>query len=290
MIRRRRFAPIALLLSLPMASCNSSPTVVSGAEVSAYIAAVLIEDTRGILYAGSPPAGGSGPSATAPAALNGITGGSAALSLAGAGQFRRVAVYVAGIDGYYLVELPFELTSTKAIITIGGQVPIDNFGVTFALADGNGVWGIGDVTAVSVIEVAGGDIQVSVTWDTQADVDLHVVDPSGEEIYYGNLTSNSGGELDLDANAACSTSNLRQENVGWAPRTAPTGQYIVRVDYWSSCGAVQTDYIVTVYLRSDTPTVPGSPGSGVLLFEGSFTGDGTGGGLGDGVPITTFNF
>lgn len=289
---RRRVAPLALLLSLPLASCNDSPTVVSGAEVSAYIAAVLIEDvdTRGILHAGSPPAAGAGPSLTAPASVDGITGGSASLQLTSGGQFQRVLVYVEGVDGYYLAQLPYDLTAVNAVITVGGRAPQLDFNVVFAVAGANGIWGTGDATSVSVIEVAGGDVQVSVTWNTDADVDLHVVEPNGEELYYGNRSSSSGGELDIDANAACGTTPLWQENVGWAPQTAPSGQYTVRVDYWSACGNLQTDYIVTVYLKSDTPAVPGSPGTGVLLFTGSFTGDGTGGGLGDGVHITNFVF
>src|SRR5207237_4273195 len=42
-----------------------------------------------------------------------------------------------------------------------------------------------------------GDVQVSVSWDAPSDVDLHVVDPSGEEIFYGNPASASGGQLDV---------------------------------------------------------------------------------------------
>jgi hypothetical protein len=292
MIRGRRLAPLVVLPCLSLLSCESSPTVISGAEVSAYLAAVLVRDVdiRGILHSGPPPAATGGPSVSAPAIMNGITGGSGQLSLSGGGQFRQIAVYVQGVDGYYLAELPYELTSVKAVITVAGRAPLRDFDVVFAVADGNGAFGVGDATAVNVIDVAGGDIQVSVAWETVADVDLHVVDPSGEEIYYGNRSSSSGGELDIDANAACGTSSLFQENVGWAPRSAPTGQYIVRVDYWSACGVVQTDYIVTVYLRSDTPAVPGSPGSGVLLFTRSFTGEGTFGGHGSGVHITNFTF
>ncbi|HUF76309.1 MAG TPA: hypothetical protein VMM35_08525 [Longimicrobiales bacterium] len=292
MTRRRRLAPLALLMSLALVSCNDSPTVISGAEVSAYVAAVLIEDVdvRAILHSGAPPVAAGGPSVSAPASLNGITGGSALLQLAGGGQFRQVVVFVPGIDGYYLAELPFDLTAVNAIITVGGRVPVSSFEVAFAVADANGVWGAPDGTSVSVIAAAGGDIQVSVTWNTVADVDLHVVEPSGREIYYGSRNSPSGGTLDIDANAACSTDALWQENVGWASQTAPSGQYTVRVDYWSSCDVAQTDYVVTVYLKSDTPAVPGSPGSGVSIFTGSFTGEGTRGGAGAGVFITNFVF
>ena len=292
MLPRPPLAPLTVLVSLTLASCNDSPTVISGAEVSAYVAALLIEDVdvRGVLRSGAPPAAAGGPSVSAPVSLNGITGGSAQLGLAGGGQFREVVVFVPGVDGYLHAQLPYDLTAVNAIITVGGRVPLSNFDIAFAVADANGVWGTADGTSVSVISAAGGDIQVSLTWNTVADVDLHVVEPNGTELYYGRRNSSSGGTLDIDANAACSTDALWQENVGWAPQTAPSGQYTVRVDYWSSCGVPQTDYIVTVYLKSDTPAVPGSPGTGVKIFTGSFTGEGTNGGLGDGVYITDFVF
>ena len=104
-----------------------------------------------------------------------------------------------------------------------------------------------------------------------------VVDPSGEEIYYANRTSASGGELDLDSNAGCVTDDVRNENITWPVGAAPRGTYTVRVDYWSSCGVARTDYTVLV-----------NNGGEVEIFSGFFTGAGDNGGLGSGVEITTF--
>jgi hypothetical protein len=219
-----------------------------------------------------------------------ITGGSSVFGLTGSASFRRVAVYVDGVDGHYVVPLPFDVPNAQAILTLGGLPPVLGFQVFFAVAGADGVFGPYSGLNVNAIQAAGGDIQVSVTWNTAADVDLHVVEPGGAEIYYGSTMSGSGGELDIDANAACSTSSLTQENIGWAPGTAPSGTFIVRLDYWSACGATQTDYIVTVSLRPGVPSIPGLPGSGVQLFTGSFTGPGDQGGAGDGRQITTFFF
>jgi uncharacterized protein YfaP (DUF2135 family) len=119
---------------------------------------------------------------------------------------------------------------------------------------------------------------VSVSWNSAADVDLHVVEPGGEEIYYGSTLSGTGGELDLDSNAACGSDGPRNENITWAEGTAPVGEYIVRVDYWDSCEATQTDYVVTVHVQGQTPQV----------FTGTFTGGGDSGGAGSGVEITRF--
>ena len=55
----------------------------------------------------------------------------------------------------------------------------------------------------TVTTVGTGDVQVSVSWDVSNDIDLHVVDPNGFEIYWDDDTSPEGGTLDLDSNAGC---------------------------------------------------------------------------------------
>ncbi|MFO0556949.1 MAG: MopE-related protein [Polyangiales bacterium] len=78
-----------------------------------------------------------------------------------------------------------------------------------------------------------GQVQVTVAWQGTADIDLHVVDPAGEELYYGDRTSASGGQLDRDANAACSQSPPTVENVFFSQ--APRGNYRARVHVYSMC-------------------------------------------------------
>jgi hypothetical protein len=43
-----------------------------------------------------------------------------------------------------------------------------------------------------------GDVKVTLTWDSTADLDLYVRDPDGTTISYQNTTSPSGGQLDVD--------------------------------------------------------------------------------------------
>lgn len=282
------FALVALL-SLALASCDS-PTVIRGAALSTYLAGATVNEVRGQLNSGAPPAPSTGPSLTVPTNLQGITGGSSAMALSASSPMRTVVVFVDGVDGYYLVPLGSDATNGQAIITIGGLPPVLEFDIVFAAAGPDGVYGPYSSTTIQAIAAAGGDIQVSVTWNTDADVDLHVVEPGGSEIYYGSPTSGSGGQLDIDANAACAVSGLTQENIGWAPGTAPPGTYTVRVDYWDACGAASTDYVVTVSLRPGVPSIPGLPGSGVQIFQGTFTGPGDQGGAGSGRTIGTFAF
>ncbi|MDX1440320.1 MAG: hypothetical protein R3284_10510, partial [Rubricoccaceae bacterium] len=88
-----------------------------------------------------------------------------------------------------------------------------------------------------------GDVQVTLRWDTQADIDLHVTDPSGEEIFYGHTQSASGGQLDVDANAGCSN-DPQVENIYWPTGGAPSGTYQLSVNYFGACGAGATNYEV----------------------------------------------
>lgn len=82
-----------------------------------------------------------------------------------------------------------------------------------------------------------GDVQVTLFWDGRNDLDLHVVDPAGEEIFYGYSSSTSGGKLDIDGNAGCG-SNMTDspiENVFWATGGAPRGNFRIFVNYYSQC-------------------------------------------------------
>jgi hypothetical protein len=65
-----------------------------------------------------------------------------------------------------------------------------------------------------------------------------VFDPAGEEIYYRNTTSASGGQLDHDANADCASVDASPvENVFWPTGKAPSGSYTVVVRVYKDCDA-----------------------------------------------------
>jgi hypothetical protein len=118
-----------------------------------------------------------------------------------------------------------------------------------------------------------GDITIRLTWDETSDLDLHVVEPDGTEIYFGNRTSSSGGQLDRDANFPCDSATTRPaENVYWNTG-APTGNYEVEVEYYGECnneGSVTFQLVVMVGGRpivDETRTLQG-PGDS---FTTSFT-------------------
>ena len=102
-----------------------------------------------------------------------------------------------------------------------------------------------------------GVLVVTLTWDTESDLDLHVVDPFGSEIFHGAPNSvnafspgsagQSNGTLDGDSNAGCRIDGWRQEDVTWA-KAPPSGHYLVRVDTASLCGTPNAHWAVRVLL------------------------------------------
>ena len=126
-------------------------------------------------------------------------------------------------------------------------------------------------------------VQIVATWTSVADVDLHVLEPSGTEIYWGNppvigQPTATGGSLNVDANDECRQNlNINREVVSW-PSNAPNGLYTVRLDLYENCNVPQTNYSVVI-----------TNGGNVLpAVTGTLTGIGDVGAAGAGQLVTTF--
>jgi len=78
-----------------------------------------------------------------------------------------------------------------------------------------------------------GAIQISLAWNNYNDLDLHVVPPSGERIWFGQRQSKCGGMLDVDMNAGGRQSDEPVENVFWARNVAPAGTFQVYVHFFA---------------------------------------------------------
>ena len=91
------------------------------------------------------------------------------------------------------------------------------------------------------MELGFGLVHVTLTWDNATDVDLHVTEPNGEEIWYRNTRSNTGGQLDVD-----DTNGFGPENIFWPENSAPRGEYRVEVVYFDESGRGLANYEVTV--------------------------------------------
>jgi len=75
----------------------------------------------------------------------------------------------------------------------------------------------------------GHKMQIALAWEGLTDLDLHCVEPGGEEIYYGHTTSATGAKLDVDMNAGGRKSDTPLEHIYFNDKSILRGQYTVRV-------------------------------------------------------------
>ncbi|MEN6369119.1 MAG: C1 family peptidase [Thermotogota bacterium] len=118
---------------------------------------------------------------------------------------------------------------------------------------GYGEVGIED-EAYEVRYFASGDISVRLSWRSGADLDLHVWDPAGSHIYYGNGSLPAGAHWEHDANRMC----LNQvadpdESVYWDPGTALHGTYTVKVYCYDECGQAMPQGFKLAVVAGDVP-------------------------------------
>lgn len=93
---------------------------------------------------------------------------------------------------------------------------------------------IEDTSAVERARTIGqnGNLKVTLLWDFAADIDLHILEPTGEHIYHGNKrSSKSDGFLDCD-NRVGGTGAA--ENIFW--KRPPQGEYRISVKYYGKVG------------------------------------------------------
>lgn len=261
---------------------STEPDPQTGDPASEFVAGISTADLQTVatFRTDSRPAEGSGPTVDAVTSAAAILGGSSQVALQSATAFSRVIIAVEAASGYYELSLPSAATSAELVLTLPQELRDSAFTLLYAIAAATGSVGAYDEVPVAVRTVGTGDVQVSISWDALSDVDLHVVDPSGEDIYYGNQTAASGGELDLDSNAECRIDRVNNENITFPAGQAPRGTYIVRVDYWSSCEVPQTKYVLTIRVAGLAPQT----------FSGTLTGAGDEGGEGSGETIATFTY
>ena len=121
------------------------------------------------------------------------------------------------------------------LLTLAQQLP-DAVTIVIEVTDANGNVSPPVTVMLSIHHVGTGDVQVSVSWDVDNDIDLHVVySLNGYEVYWLYDVSPEGGTLDLDSNAACDIDHVRNENIVWPKGTAPRGTYTIRVENSYNC-------------------------------------------------------
>ena len=196
-----------------------------------------------------------------------------------------VLVGLAGDTGHWIVpatfadfQMPGEfLFQTK--MSLSPDVPAGKQTLVVRGVDSQGTAGPAQKLDLDVSPaVPTGALVISLAWDTEADLDLHVLAPNVNdpttpiEIWsktpVGLPTHALGtpplagadlaaalaaaGKLDFDSNAGCVIDGRRQENVVFA-EGPPPGDYTVRVDAFSLCGQLAAQWQVTAALGDGTP-------------------------------------
>jgi uncharacterized protein YfaP (DUF2135 family) len=273
-------ARTALVLTLALAGCQFDPPTAAGPTgvMADYVTGISTPSGTVVatLRDGALPVGTKGPKASVAGISGAVNGGSAKVSLAGDGGFQRVYIGVQGVDSYYDLVLPSGTSLEDLVVGIAPGLDGGSLTMRYVLEGDEGLGPVSTQT-MRVIKVGTGDVQVNVAWSGASDIDLHVFDPSGEEVYYDHKFATSGGMLDLDSNSACSIDGRNAENVVWPAGSAPRGTYRVVIDYYDDCGVARTDWIVTVQ----------AAGSAARTWAGTFTGIGAETPM---LQVTTFTY
>ncbi len=243
----------AQFTSGPIPAANGGPTVVSLDVQSNAAHAGQIDD---------PLSGALGPTATA------------------------AAIGLGGDLGYWIVPAGLPNVTAPAFPTFAVMLSFalsltaGTYELAVAAVDEQGRFGDTDTATLTIAgePVPAGALVFTLRWDTESDLDLHVVDPMGDEIYRDDLSPpGSGAVLDFDSNAGCLIDGRRQEDVVWKDKPPP-GEYLVRVDTFSLCAATFANWVVEARLNGavvgsaageslETDTeVPHDRGAGVLAL------------------------
>jgi hypothetical protein len=196
--------------------------------------------------------------------LNGLVGPTAHGAIVG----------VQGGDGSWILTAgPPSFESGSAVGTVGAgfgiatDEPAGPLTLEMAAVDGDGHVGAPrtvELTAEPVPPPTGA-LVVGLVWDTNADLDLHVIDPSGSEAFTGHPNTidrpdpmtcecnpndpapfYDGGILDHDGNFDCTRDGNPSEHVIWQAMPE-RGKYTVRVEARAMCGAPSSPWYVEVF-------------------------------------------
>lgn len=189
-------------------------------------------------------------------AMNGsvLPGGTSLVHVNAPVTAQKILVGILGQGGYYKVNAEDARSMTYDFTMVVQQnIPLKeeqtSFQVEIAILDEDGLVSQIWTQDIEIIAAGTGQLQVNLSFDNEKDVDLHLFEPNGTHIYYGNSQSVNGGQLDVDSNADCSLDGINNENIFYGEESyVEPGIYTVYVDMYSNCNpTIATNFVVTVF-------------------------------------------
>ena len=262
-----RASLVVLALLAPLAPLGGCSRVTDDPGLDA-----LMRVASAQFYRGAMPPASAGPAMSAFQTNSSIIRAgelSAGLSGSVPRDATAVAITLQGDPGYWLIT-PGAVDATQlgtltfsARLSFAPTLPSGAFTIIGRAVDAHGHFGPTSTVTLTTAGAATTDtLLVSLRWDTEADLDLHLVIPDGSEIWANKINSfnppppgsggdpngyQAGGILDFDSNANCNIDGRRLENIYWT-QPPPSGHYIARVDTFSLCAATQADWQLDVTL------------------------------------------
>ncbi|MGG5577991.1 hypothetical protein ACPDHL_11715 [Myroides sp. C15-4] len=187
-----------------------------------------------------------------------INGGKAIMTVTSSAQLQAIQIGLKGHEGYYSVKTSNEnlartgLYHYEVILDFSQDLILDIVGLELVGYITDGKRTVVYYREFQVIPAGTGALQISLSWDREDDVDLHLVKRNSDRIYYGSrkLYNSEGekiAELDIDSNAGCSIDGIKNENIYFD--RLEDGVYSIYVDLYSKCearGSAGSKFIVNV--------------------------------------------
>jgi hypothetical protein len=200
-----------------------------------------------------------------------IAGGSSSITVTSSEQLRELYLQVESENGYYVRQLSeSDLVSNEIglyvyFILLQFSQQLEGGALQFTVSGTTMQQAISSVTenTVQIIRAGTGALQISLSWDENDDVDLHVYTPSGNEVYFGRkriaATESVGeAELDIDSNAGCGIDGKNTENI-YFESPLESGKYTVKVCLFDKCSSGTAGARYNVSANRNGQFIPFSP-------------------------------
>lgn len=252
-------AAFALMTSCSSSSSGDSSTPPAGPTPAESYANSYFSIENGTYREGTMPTPSAGATALENVTMNNqaLAGGANFINIATTQAIKTFLIGIKDVPGYIEVPASSRAVQTYSIPLVYGSGYNSNITVVVEGVTTDGHVTLPFTQVVKFVESAAGDLHVNLTFDNAKDIDLHLIMPDGNRIYYANRTVSTGegetfvsGGLDHDSNANCNIDNLNNENIVLPAALIIPGKYQVQINMYRNCDmSVFTQWTVTALMN-----------------------------------------